>query len=189
MEAHLQSIANNEVPKIWVKYSYPSQHPLATWFADVLLRFKQLESWTADFQVPHSLWLGGLFSPQSFLTAIMQTTARKLDMPIDKLALAVEVTKKNREEIANPPRDGAYVHGLRIEGARWDTALGSLQDAVLKDLRPYLPVLHIKAVPIERKDVRGEMRESLLGTRVVSHIEFLINSFAFPTASLVSRYL
>jgi dynein heavy chain len=85
----------------------------------------------------------------------MQTTARKLDMPIDKLALAVEVTKKTKDEISNPPRDGAYVHGLRIEGARWDTASGSLQEAVLKDLRPYVPVLHFKAVPADRKDVRG----------------------------------
>lgn len=156
MEANLRSIIANEVPKVWTKYSYPSQHSLAVWFTDMLQRVKQLEAWVAEFQVPHSLWLGGLFSPQSFLTAIMQTTARKLDMPIDKLALSVEVTKKSKDEITNPPRDGAYVHGLRIEGARWDTTSGSLQDAILKDLRPFIPVLHIKAVPADRKDVRGE---------------------------------
>ncbi|KAI9004406.1 dynein heavy chain [Hyaloraphidium curvatum] len=166
METNLKAIASNEVPKVWMKFSYPSQHSLQVWYADLLQRVKQLESWVADFQVPHSVWLGGLFSPQSFLTAIMQTTARRMDMPIDKLALAVEVTKKSREEISSGPRDGAYIHGLRIEGARWDTASGSLQDAALKDLRPAMPVMHIKAVSVERKDVRGTYECPLYRTKI-----------------------
>lgn len=41
-------------------------------YSDLLLRIKELENWTADFQLPAAVWLGGLFNPQSFLTAIMQ---------------------------------------------------------------------------------------------------------------------
>ena len=41
-------------------------------YADLLLRIKELESWTTDFQLPAAVWLGGLFNPQSFLTAIRQ---------------------------------------------------------------------------------------------------------------------
>lgn len=50
----------------------------------VAQRVAQLAEWTAEFQVPKSLWLPGLFNPQAFLTAVMQTTARKYDWPLDK---------------------------------------------------------------------------------------------------------
>jgi len=50
-------------------------------------------------QTPPSVWLGGFFSPQAFLTAVMQTAARRAELPLDRMALAIEVTKKTREEI------------------------------------------------------------------------------------------
>lgn len=37
------------------------------------------------------------------------------------MSLQCDVTKKNREDFSVPPREGAYVHGLYMEGARWDT--------------------------------------------------------------------
>ena len=43
-------------------------------YADLLLRIKELENWTSDFQLPAAIWLGGFFNPQSFLTAIMQVS-------------------------------------------------------------------------------------------------------------------
>ena len=74
------------------------------------------EGWTSDFNLPSSVWLPGFFNPQSFLTAIMQSTARKNELPLDKMCLVCEVTKKlTREEISSPPRDGANVHGLYME--------------------------------------------------------------------------
>ena len=35
--------------------------------------------------MPTSVWLSGFFNPQSFLTAIMQSTARKNELPLDKV--------------------------------------------------------------------------------------------------------
>ncbi|NWX50021.1 DYH9 protein, partial [Steatornis caripensis] len=109
------------VPESWIKRAYPSTASLGTWFADLLTRIKELEAWTADFSLPSTVWLAGFFNPQSFLTAIMQSTARKNEWPLDKMTLQCDVTKKNREDFASPPREGAYVHGLFMEGARWDT--------------------------------------------------------------------
>ena len=74
-----------------------------------------MESWTSDFNLPASVWLPGFFNPQSFLTAIMQSTARKNELPLDKMCLVCEVTKKNKEEIGAAPREGAYTHGLYME--------------------------------------------------------------------------
>lgn len=67
--------------------------------------------------LPTAVWLAGFFNPQSFLTAIMQSMARKNEWPLDKMCLAVEVTKKNREDMTAPPREGAYVYGLFMEGS------------------------------------------------------------------------
>ena len=36
-----------------------------------------------------------------------------------------------------------------MQGARWDTALGTLQESKLKELHPQMPVIHIKAVTQE----------------------------------------
>lgn len=80
--------------------------------------FQELEVWTTDFVLPATVWLAGFFNPQSFLTAIMQSMARKNEWPLDKMCLSVEVTKKNREDMTAPPREGSYVHGLFMEGKR-----------------------------------------------------------------------
>ena len=77
-----------------------------------------LQHWSTDFQLPSTVWLAGLFNPQSFLTAIMQQTARKNEWPLDKMALQCDVTKKTRDDIGTAPREGAYIHGMYMEGAR-----------------------------------------------------------------------
>ena len=66
------------VPENWVRRAYPSLYGLGPWFADLLLRVRELDSWTSDFQLPASVWLGGFFNPQSFLTAIMQQASTPL---------------------------------------------------------------------------------------------------------------
>ena len=82
----------------------------------------------------------GLFNPQSFLTAVMQTTARKNDWPLDKTVIVTEVTKKSPEQVEGPSRDGAFVHGLSLEGARWDEKIGALAESKHKELSSKLPV-------------------------------------------------
>ncbi|NWV29438.1 DYH17 protein, partial [Origma solitaria] len=142
----------DSVPESWTRYAYPSLLSLATWYADLLLRIRELEVWSTDFVLPATVWLAGFFNPQSFLTAIMQSTARKKQWPLDKMCLAVEVTKKTREDITFPPREGSYVHGLFMEGARWDIPSGSIADARMKELTPEMPVILLRAIPVDRMD-------------------------------------
>lgn len=49
-------------------------------------------------QLPACVWLAGFFNPQSLLTAIMQSTARKNELPLDKMCLVCDVTKKQKED-------------------------------------------------------------------------------------------
>ena len=88
---------------------------LSSWYADLLVRIKELETWTSDFNLPNSVWLPGFFNPQSFLTAIMQSTARKNELPLDKMCLVCEVTKKTKEEMTQPMKEGACINGLYME--------------------------------------------------------------------------
>ncbi|CAF3576543.1 unnamed protein product [Rotaria sordida] len=143
------------VPIQWSNRAYPSLYTLGLWFYDMLNRYREIENWTVDFQLPNSVWLGGLFNPQSFLTSIMQAVARKQDWPLDRMCLIVEITKKQKEELQNAPKDGAYIHNLFIDGARWDKQSNLLVEGKLKELCPSMPVIFVKAIPIDRLDTKG----------------------------------
>lgn len=77
MESLQNAIFLDTVPDSWTKRSYPSMCGLTLWFIDLLARIKELDAWSSDFLLPSTVWLAGFFNPQSFLTAIMQTTARR----------------------------------------------------------------------------------------------------------------
>ncbi|XP_075759566.1 dynein axonemal heavy chain 9 isoform X2 [Pelodiscus sinensis] len=155
MENLQSALFLDTVPESWTRRAYPSVAGLAGWFADLLSRIKELETWTGDFVLPSVVWLAGFFNPQSFLTAILQSTARKSEWPLDRMTLQCDVTKKTREDLSSPPREGAYVHGLFMEGARWDVQTGMMTDALLKDLTPAMPVIFLKAVPADRQAPRS----------------------------------
>ncbi|TEA24768.1 hypothetical protein DBR06_SOUSAS11110014 [Sousa chinensis] len=155
MENLQDALYLDTVPEPWARRAYPSTAGLAAWFLDLLNRIRELEAWTGDFTMPPTVWLTGFFNPQSFLTAIMQSTARKNEWPLDQMALQCDVTKKNREEFRSPPREGAYIHGLFMEGARWDAQAGVITEGKLKELAPPMPVLLLKAIPADKQDCRS----------------------------------
>ena len=154
-----------QVPPSWTKRAYASLNGLSAWYTDLLLRIKELESWTSDFNLPSSVWLSGFFNPQSFLTAIMQSTARKNELPLDRMCLVCEVTKKNKEEMGMAPREGAFIHGLYMEGARWDVNLGTIAESRLKELHPLMPVIHVKAVTQDKQEMRNLYECPVYNTR------------------------
>lgn len=82
MEALSDSLFNGNVPVTWTALAYPSNFKLQAWLANLILRANELENW-ARSTLPPSVWLTGFFNPQSFLTAIMQQTARKNLWPLD----------------------------------------------------------------------------------------------------------
>jgi len=75
-------------------------------------------------------WIGGLARPRALLAALLQTAARKQGVPLDRLCLSAEVTKKaSPDDVeAHAEADAAYVDGLYLHGARWDLAAGSLDE-------------------------------------------------------------
>lgn len=152
MERLMRALAGDAVPASWRNLAYPSLRPLGSWLTNLLARAAQLSDWTADLSSPpRCVWLSGLFNPQSFLTAVMQTTARRNDWPLDRTVLVTEATKRaGPAQVEAPSRDGAFVHGLTLEGARWDDKAGCLDDARPKELLCPMPVLHVRAVTADK---------------------------------------
>uniref|UniRef100_A0A8C6WFH5 Uncharacterized protein n=1 Tax=Neogobius melanostomus TaxID=47308 RepID=A0A8C6WFH5_9GOBI len=117
METLQSALFSDVVPDSWARLSYPSTKTLAHWFNDVLLSCQELDGWTHDFVLPAVVWLSGLFNPQSFLTgSVLQSIARRNQWPLDRICLTVDVTKKTKDDFGHPPREGAYIHGLFMEG-------------------------------------------------------------------------
>ncbi|CAD7696266.1 unnamed protein product [Ostreobium quekettii] len=154
MEKLMRALAEDAVPGSWRNLAYPSLRPLGSWLQNLLQRINQLSEWTADLGVPKVVWLSGLFNPQSFLTAVMQTTARRNDWPLDKTVVLTDVTKKQPDQIDAPSRDGAFIHGLTLEGARWDDKVGILDDSRPKQLFCPVPVILIKAVTVDKAEMK-----------------------------------
>ena len=70
----------------------------------------------------------------------MQTTARNFEWPLNKTVITVDVTRFSPDQISSPPKEGVYVHGMYLEGARWDEKLGTLDESRPKQLLYKMPV-------------------------------------------------
>jgi len=50
----------------------------------------------------------------------MQVIGRQKQAELNKLYIQTEVTKRTIEEVDGVAKEGAYVFGFIVEGARWD---------------------------------------------------------------------
>lgn len=112
------SLLSGKVPPVWLK-TYPSIKPLGSWTRDLLQRIDQLARWV-EGTYPTCYWLAGFTYPTGFLTAVLQMTARRNSIPIDILSFEFSVVHVPAADIAAPPKEGVYVHGMFLEGAGWD---------------------------------------------------------------------
>lgn len=97
-------------------------------------RIKQYNNWT-KIEEPPVMWLSGLHIPESYLTALVQTSCRIKGWALDKSTLFTVVTKtRNAETIKKKPEHGCYIQGLYLEGASWDIEAGCLVRQQPKEL-------------------------------------------------------
>jgi len=162
MEALLTALFLQQVPATWTKVGYPSLKGLAGWFADMILRQAQLFRWTdgngcPSKTTPKSVWISGMFNPMAYITAILQSTARKTDQPLDQMYIWTDITTKMDAdtEVDAYPEDGMYIHGMCMEGARWDMKKGVVAESFPKDLHPQLPVVNVRGIMYEKVDLTG----------------------------------
>ena len=120
LDSMFLSLQNGKVPDLWTEVSYLSMKPLASWFDDMVKRVAFMNDWLVNGQ-PNAYWISGFFFPQGFLTGCLQTHARIYKIPIDELQFSFSVLEAEEvEDVEEKPKDGVYVYGLFMDGARYN---------------------------------------------------------------------
>ena len=117
LENLCREIGFGKLPTLWLRASYPSLKPLASYVDDLILRLNFFKTWVAE-GIPHVYWISGFFFTQAFLTGTKQNHAREHTIPIDNLCFNFEMM--SRAPIKKKPLYGAYISGLFIEAATWN---------------------------------------------------------------------
>lgn len=148
MSTELEQIGNaifdNKTPAAWMKRSYPSLKPLASYIVDFVERLDFMQKWI-DEAAPPSFWISGFFFTQSFLTGIKQNYARKYVIPIDEIDMDFEVFHEgDGKDKDKTPSDGAYIYGMYLEGSKWDYDINRLQESSPKVLFTKMPYIWVK---------------------------------------------
>ena len=152
----LDALFNAQVPESWAKVmpvSLPQQPNIGVWFANMTGRCDQLSGWLKNGR-PTTFWLTGFFNPSGFLTASRQEVCRghsKDGWALDDCVNTFEVLKQEKDDVKHGPSEGIYIHGLSLDGCRWDKQRGALTDSEPKVRFSGLPVLHISATAEKRK--------------------------------------
>jgi len=157
MDSLMLSLYLDRVPLSWANKAWPSLRSLASWIGNLSDRLNQLDEWAMNpVEIPKVTWLSGLVNPTSFLTAICQVTAQRNMWELDKLVTFTDVTKRmSVDEIESGSRDGAYIIGLSMQGARWDPSNLQVEPSRPKEMFCPMPIINVKAVTKEKANVGG----------------------------------
>ncbi|OQR90219.1 dynein heavy chain [Thraustotheca clavata] len=153
LEAIYQAMLIGAVPKAW-SFCYPSLKPLGSWTMELEQRVDQMRHW-ANNSMPVVFWLSGFTYPTGFLTALLQTAARKNGVSIDSLNWEFLIINQHEDSIVVGPKDGAYVKGLFLEGARWDFEHDCLTEPNPMELYCNMPMIHFRPVENKKKAAKG----------------------------------
>eukprot|EP00930_Biecheleria_cincta_P046148 TRINITY_DN3182_c0_g1_i7.p1 TRINITY_DN3182_c0_g1~~TRINITY_DN3182_c0_g1_i7.p1 ORF type:complete len:1861 (-),score=425.96 TRINITY_DN3182_c0_g1_i7:240-5396(-) len=152
MEDMAKCLYSERLPVWWVKLGFASTRPLRSWRISLQERYQQLDDWINDpLNIPKVVDISKLFNPQSFLTAIKQLCCQNQGLELDRLQVFTEVTKKEPKQVDGVSKDGAFVCGMYLEGARWDMAQNSLEDSKPKEMFTAMPVVLCKAGTVSDK--------------------------------------
>jgi dynein heavy chain len=117
-------------------------------------RVDALQRWI-DEALPRCFWLPGFTYPTGFLTALLQTSARKNGIAIDTLSWEFPVVNTSAPSITQHAKDGSYCYGLFLEGSRWDFDNSCLTNPTPMELFCSMPVIHFKPVENKKKSSKG----------------------------------
>jgi dynein heavy chain 1 len=142
----MTSLSKGVVPKDWQRYVLPEGTSLMRWVLDLVARLKQLEEIAQQLAsptaTPRPYWLGGLLSPEAFMTATRQAAAQSRGWSLETLELRCEVSaSETAVQFSSPgPQPSFVVVGLSLEGgAAWD--FGRQELVLSKDMVRPLPAV------------------------------------------------
>jgi len=99
-------------------------------------------------QVMKSYWLTGFTNAQGFLTGMRQEVTRqhkKDQWALDDVISHTKVLKIDFERLNEIPEEGQNIHGLFIEGGRWNRSEDRLDESEPKKLFLGMPAIYVTA--------------------------------------------
>lgn len=83
-------IAHNKVPTTWLKRSYSTIKPLASYIDDLLKRIEFFQGWSR-LGVPNAFWFSAFYFPQTLITTIKMDFAKNHAIDFDEVDVKVEL--------------------------------------------------------------------------------------------------
>lgn len=144
----MTSLMQNQVPAAW-SGSYFSMKALSNWVMDLKARYEFFELWAQKGQ-PFVYYISYFTYPTGFTTSLLQKFSRKAGaVSIDRLEFDFLPTQKAVQDISEVVKDGAFVTGLYLEGAKWNLEKQCLMEPEVMELICLMPVIHFK--PIQKR--------------------------------------
>eukprot|EP00932_Pfiesteria_piscicida_P009567 SRR837773.20310.p2 GENE.SRR837773.20310~~SRR837773.20310.p2 ORF type:complete len:295 (+),score=99.45 SRR837773.20310:64-885(+) len=162
----LGSIFDARVPRRWtndasgaeISWLMPN---LGGWFTGLTDRHLMLNKWLEEGRaVMRSYWLTGFTNAQGFLTGMRQEVTRqhkKDQWALDDVISHTEVLPFDHERIKEVPDEGQNIHGLFMEGARWNRSPdgGRLDESEPKKLFVNMPAIYVTATTAKDLKAKG----------------------------------
>jgi len=157
----LSSIFDARVPRRWtndpsgaeISWLMPK---LGGWFTGLNERYHMLNTWLENGRgAMKSHWLTGFTNAQGFLTGMRQEVTRqhkKDQWALDDVVNHTRVENVDAERVKEVPEEGQNIHGLFMEGGRWNRAEQLLDESEPKKLFAPMPVIYVTATTA--KDLR-----------------------------------
>ncbi|XP_037045747.1 dynein heavy chain 2, axonemal [Bradysia coprophila] len=149
------SMLIGQVPHVWKK-AYKSLKKLGSWTRDLLHRVEHFSKWAQTGHPPKIFWLAAFTFPTSFLTAVLQTSARQDSIPIDSLSWEFLILTNEDAAIGNKLAEGGeLIEGLFLEGAGWNWKDMCLIDPLPMELICKMPVIQFRPVENLKRKSKG----------------------------------
>ena len=168
IEQLIFSLSANRVPAKWISDGFATNRPLGSWLKSLVARIEQLKQFEGnDNTVPKVVFINRLFNPLSYLTAIRQLAARKLEQELDKLDILTEPSnyylKDNEPQgIVFKESQGVPIYGLHLQGCRFDEDNKVLEESRPKENFFVLPIIFCKVMSVELLDPKKDLKNSYI---------------------------
>ena len=193
-ELLMDCLYHNKVPQRWSKVSYPSLRPLGSWFSDVLDRCSYLSHMKPESgQLPKVLNLSRIARIKAFAFALAQRASRISSWSLEFVQVSAELTNRSVSEIGGVSKEGMYVSGLWLHGARFNMATAMVEEGSRFENCFPLTVVHMKATPQEQLvSATGRLTTPQIRQRVIKGAELdetaQGNTFACPLYYTQGRF-
>ncbi|KAJ5078911.1 intein-containing cytoplasmic dynein 1 heavy chain 1 precursor [Anaeramoeba ignava] len=162
----IRDLTQATIPSSWRVYSV-ANIPVGIWIVDFSKRIKQLQKIILSKNYClDGIWLGGLFSPEAFITATRQSAAQSNMWSLETLKLEIEIGKFTQSKFKNT---SFFVDDFTLEGAIWKNNCL----AISSDISNPLPRVQLRWVPNQENELNVK---SKVGSDLINLPVYLNNT-------------